>query len=91
MRVTEKGQVTIPKRIRAYLGIRPGAEVDFVLHDGEVKLVRAKDDTACEGESPGARMVRLLKEAAHRYQLTNFTTDEIIDMTRGPYDDVDSR
>jgi len=28
-RVTEKGQVTIPKRIREQLGIRPGDEVRF--------------------------------------------------------------
>jgi AbrB family looped-hinge helix DNA binding protein len=28
-RVTEKGQVTIPKRIREELGIRPGDEVRF--------------------------------------------------------------
>ncbi|HEY7766301.1 MAG TPA: hypothetical protein VIB38_15035 [Aestuariivirgaceae bacterium] len=47
-----------------------------------------KDDKNCEGESRGARMVRLLREAARRYQLTDFTTDEIMDMTRGPYDDV---
>jgi AbrB family looped-hinge helix DNA binding protein len=88
MRVTEKGQVTIPKRIRTFLGINPGSEVDFILQDGEVRLVQMKDDKNCEGESRGARMVRLLREAARRYQLTDFTTDEIMDMTRGPYDDV---
>lgn len=29
MRVTEKGQVTIPRRIRERLGVRPGTEVRF--------------------------------------------------------------
>ncbi|WP_424017816.1 AbrB/MazE/SpoVT family DNA-binding domain-containing protein [Halorientalis pallida] len=29
-RVTEKGQVTIPKSIREELGIRPGDEITFV-------------------------------------------------------------
>lgn len=28
-RVTEKGQVTIPKEIREQLGIQPGDEIDF--------------------------------------------------------------
>ena len=28
-RVTTKGQVTIPKRIREYLGLKPGSEVEF--------------------------------------------------------------
>lgn len=30
MRVTEKGQVTIPKEIRDRLGIVPGSEVEFI-------------------------------------------------------------
>jgi AbrB family looped-hinge helix DNA binding protein len=29
MRVTEKGQVTIPRRIRERLGVRPGMQVRF--------------------------------------------------------------
>lgn len=42
MRVTEKGQVTIPKRIRDKLGIKVGSEVEFVESaDGGVDLVLA--------------------------------------------------
>jgi AbrB family looped-hinge helix DNA binding protein len=91
MRVTEKGQVTVPKRIRIHLGIWPGTEVDFILKGDEVKLIRMNVDKEREGDSRGARMVRLLKEAASRYQLTDFTTGEIMDMTRGPCDDVNPR
>jgi AbrB family looped-hinge helix DNA binding protein len=40
MRVTEKGQVTIPKEIRDRLGIGPGSEVDFVERDAVVTLER---------------------------------------------------
>ncbi len=29
MRVTSKGQVTIPQHVRERLGITPGSEVDF--------------------------------------------------------------
>ncbi len=38
--VTIKGQVTIPKRIRDQLGIRPGDEVNFIM-DGERVVVEA--------------------------------------------------
>ena len=40
MRVTSKGQVTIPQRIRQQLGIAPGSEVDFQLDEHGVRLVR---------------------------------------------------
>ncbi|MBO6903211.1 MAG: AbrB/MazE/SpoVT family DNA-binding domain-containing protein [Rhizobiaceae bacterium] len=41
MRVTTKGQVTIPKDIRDRLGIKPGSEVEFVPRaDGRVELLR---------------------------------------------------
>ncbi len=41
MRVTQKGQVTIPKPIRDKLGIGPGSEVEFV-DEGEdgVRVVK---------------------------------------------------
>lgn len=42
-RVTSKGQVTIPKRIRDEFGIEAGQDVEFVITDeGELK-VRTKD------------------------------------------------
>ena len=40
MRITTKGQVTIPARIRDYLGIAPHAEVDFRIRGGAVVLVK---------------------------------------------------
>ena len=41
MRVTTKGQVTIPKPVRDRLGIRPGTKVEFELaEDGRVYLRR---------------------------------------------------
>lgn len=33
MRVTEKGQVTIPKNVRRKLGIVPGSEIEFDLRE----------------------------------------------------------
>jgi len=35
-RVSSKGQLTIPKMIRDYLGINTGDRVTFIIRDGEV-------------------------------------------------------
>lgn len=42
-RVTSKGQVTIPKRVRDALGLKPGAKVEFTLLPGGA-LVEAVAD-----------------------------------------------
>lgn len=40
--LTVKGQVTIPKRVRDAMGLKPGDEVDFVVDErGETVLRRA--------------------------------------------------
>ena len=36
--VTSKGQVTIPKRVREALGIRPGSKVDFEVAGAGARL-----------------------------------------------------
>jgi AbrB family looped-hinge helix DNA binding protein len=41
MRVTSKGQVTIPLAVRRRLGIKPGSEVEFELDEHGARLVRA--------------------------------------------------
>jgi len=42
-KITQKGQVTIPKRIREYLGIDSQDKVEFEVKDDEVKLKPAPD------------------------------------------------
>ena len=44
MRVTEKGQVTIPKAIRDRLGIKSGSEVEFIESRSGVRLERKLQD-----------------------------------------------
>jgi AbrB family looped-hinge helix DNA binding protein len=39
MRVTQKGQVTIPLAVRLALGIRPGSDVEFEIEDDGARLV----------------------------------------------------
>ena len=38
MRVTSKGQVTIPQDVRQQLGIEPGTNVEFVQENGKIIL-----------------------------------------------------
>lgn len=76
MRITSKGQVTIPVEIREKAGLPPGTEVDFELDGEGVRIVRAK---APRGETRGQRAVRLLRGSA----TVRMTTDEIMALTRG--------
>ncbi|MGM0656750.1 MAG: AbrB/MazE/SpoVT family DNA-binding domain-containing protein [Thermodesulfobacteriota bacterium] len=72
MRVTTKGQVTIPQHIREKLGITPATEIDFVEEEGRVFLVKQKMGKA------GSRKFAKLREAA----TVKMTTDEIMALTR---------
>lgn len=89
MRLTEKSQVTVPKRIREHLGVGPGSEVDFEIDGPVVQLVKREPEP--EGETRGERLVRMLQEAGRQLKRNELTADEIMDMTRGPFDDVDPR
>ncbi|MGN6551024.1 MAG: AbrB/MazE/SpoVT family DNA-binding domain-containing protein [Pararhizobium sp.] len=44
MRVTSKGQVTIPRDLRELAGIRPNSDVVFAIENGKLTIA-AKDDT----------------------------------------------
>lgn len=70
MRVTSKGQVTIPYEIRRRLGVEPGSEVDFVTDDDAVRLVR-------HVEGSGADIVQRM-----RGQHLSMTTEDIMSLTR---------
>jgi antitoxin PrlF len=76
MRVTSKGQVTIPADIREQFGFLPDTEVDFVVDGDTVRIVRA----AKPGLSRGDRVVRRLRGRA----VARMTTDEILALTREP-------
>ncbi|MDN5850678.1 MAG: AbrB/MazE/SpoVT family DNA-binding domain-containing protein [Nitrococcus sp.] len=75
MRVTSKGQVTIPRDIRERLGIGPNSEVQFVMQGDSVVLRLS----APEGSSRGSRLVRRLRGRAS----VRMSTDEIMALTRG--------
>ena len=74
MRITTKGQVTIPLEIREQLNIRPGAEVDFVIDGSAVKMIPTK-----RSPQRGLRIVERMRGKA----TVKMTTDEIMALTRG--------
>jgi AbrB family looped-hinge helix DNA binding protein len=63
MRITSKGQVTIPKAIREKLGVKPGDEVEFVEVDGQISVRPiGKVDAAAERLAAFERYLDGLKE-----------------------------
>jgi AbrB family looped-hinge helix DNA binding protein len=87
MRVTTKGQVTIPKEIRDRMGIGPGSEVEFVPTEEGARLV-AVNENLSEKEA-----ARRFKDALDRMEgtldLGGMTTDEYMEWLRGPREDLD--
>lgn len=74
VRVTEKGQVTIPKKIRDAFGIGAGSEVEFEA-SGEAIVVRKVSAGPARGRGIAERL-RGRGDVA-------MTTDEIMALTRG--------
>lgn len=74
MRITSKGQVTIPQHIREAAGLHPNMEVEFEFKDGLVYLKPA------DGLTRGQRLVAKLRGSMKG---SGLTTDEIMDITRG--------
>jgi AbrB family looped-hinge helix DNA binding protein len=73
MRVTTKGQVTIPQHIREKMGITPHAEVDFIEENGRVILVKRDQAASVSQAFRRVRGVATVK----------MSTDEIMALTRG--------
>jgi AbrB family looped-hinge helix DNA binding protein len=87
MRVTEKGQVTIPKVIRDHLGIKPGSEVAFVREDEAVRLVVGGEEAM---QLDRARRFRAsLERMAGTIDTGAMDGKEFVDWLRGPYEDLD--
>jgi antitoxin PrlF len=72
--LTSKGQVTVPKTVRDYLGLKPGAAVSFErLESGEIAIraaTRAKPKASKFAKLRGRATIRL-------------STEDILALTRG--------
>ncbi len=85
MRVTEKGQVTIPKDIRERLGIGPGSEVDFVERDAAVILEKRPSPLP----QPRQTFEEWAASVAGTLDTGGMDGKAYVDWLRGPRDDID--
>ena len=76
MRMTTKGQVTIPLEIREHLGLLPWTEVEFEV-DGDSVRVRRKRRAKARGQ----RLLDAMRRAPR--PTPGMTTDELMALTRG--------
>lgn len=72
MRVTTKGQVTIPRNVREILGIVPETDVEFQEDNGRFYIVKAS-----KGNPPTTKFTQLRGIATAK-----MSTDEIMNLTR---------
>jgi AbrB family looped-hinge helix DNA binding protein len=70
--ITTKGQVTIPKALRDYLGLKPGSRVAFEIDEAGRVVVRA------ETKRPKSRFAKLRGSLK-----SGLTTDQIMALSRG--------
>ncbi len=78
MRVTSKGQVTIPIEIRERLGLLPNSEVEFEVEGTAVRIRKARGRRA---KQRGRGIVARLKGKA----TAGMTTEEILALTRSEH------
>ena len=74
MRITAKGQVTIPIAMREKLGLLTDVEVEFVLDRDSVRIKKARGK-----KSRGQMLVERMRGSAG----PGMTTDEVMALMRG--------
>lgn len=74
MRITSKGQVTVPIEIREEMGLLPDTEVEFKIK-GNAVLLKKSGSSSKRGRS----LIRHMRRKA----AVKMTTDEILTLTRG--------
>jgi AbrB family looped-hinge helix DNA binding protein len=75
MRITSKGQVTIPLPLRQRLGLLPNTEVEFEIDRDAVRVKRA----AARQRGRGQALIDHMRGRGTR----RITTDQIMKLTRG--------
>lgn len=87
-RLTSKGQVTIPKRIRDQLGLKPGSEVAFMYGgDGKIFL---RAEPGIDAKTRAGRERQRMEKAIEALRGTldlGMTTDEFMRLLRGDPDE----
>ena len=78
MRITSKGQVTIPQDIREKAGLLPGTDVEFVLDRGKVTL-----KPVTKTKSKARLAIESARGTANEPMFRGWTTDQIMAFLRG--------
>ena len=87
MRMTSKGQVTIPKHIRERLNLAHGDEVNFKMDGEKVLLLRGNEAVkVCAADE----LIKQLETIGRSLDRIPMTTDELMNLTRGPFNDIDA-
>ena len=82
-KLTTRGQVTIPKRLRDFLGLSPGDTVRFeYTDDGAVRILAPRKP----GHGKGRKASRF--SALRGTRKSGMSTDEIMNLLRGYGDDA---
>ena len=79
MRITSKGQVTIPAEIRERAGFLPNTEVDFEYDGKSVRIVRAKKP---KKPTRGEEIIENFRRHPRKH-FKGMSTDEIMKLLRG--------
>lgn len=80
MKITSKGQVTIPEAMRREYGFLPNTDVNFVI--GKEGLVLKKGRAAKRGKSRGEMMVERLRGSGTS-EYSKWTTERLMKLLRG--------
>lgn len=88
MRMTSKGQVTIPKHIREKLGVQPGDDIGF-REEGPAMIVEKLEDTPFVNKGLLLAKHLLGKGPMLREGRPMMTSEEVIELTRGRPMNVD--
>ncbi len=74
--VTSKGQVTIPKRVRDGLGLKPGSKVEIEMQPGRLATIKPA------GKLRKSDYAKRIEKVRGTLKL-DMTTDEIMQLLRG--------
>lgn len=92
MRLTSKGQVTIPKHIREKLGVGPGDDIGFREEGTQMILVNETTDKEADKREAnfqkGMELVRRMR-ADGRIKPLGMSVDEYMNLIRGYDEDAD--
>jgi AbrB family looped-hinge helix DNA binding protein len=77
VRITSKGQVTIPQEVREEAGLLPHTEVEFIVEPDGVRIVKVREPRR---QARGGLLIDRLRRNKGRVSMS---TDEIMAHTRG--------